>query len=92
MLVFWGSVQHGFNGFTHNPVTYAKQVQCAILLLQGEDDKWIEMAEINELFQNFKGDKQLVIFPNAGHQLLVTVDKKLWQNSVEFFLESIPRL
>ncbi len=87
MLIFWSSIHHGFNGLAHNPVTYAQQVRCTTLLLQGKEDKLIDMAEINELFQNLQSQKQLVTFPAAGHQLLVTVDKELWQNSVENFLK-----
>jgi uncharacterized protein len=26
LIIFWGGVQHGFNAFAHNPVTYAAQV------------------------------------------------------------------
>ncbi|MGB3513175.1 MAG: alpha/beta hydrolase [Microcoleaceae cyanobacterium] len=78
MFVFEGSIQHIFNGLAHNPITYIKQIKCATLLLQGKKDKWIDMVEINELFQNLQGQKQLVIFPKVGHQLLATVDKKLW--------------
>ncbi|WP_439346254.1 alpha/beta hydrolase [Vacuolonema iberomarrocanum] len=87
MLVFWGSVQHRFNGFTHNPVAYAKQVGVPALLLHGKFDKWTTVAEIEQIFENFRGFKQLTIFPNAGHNLLVTVDQDYWQQSVNQFLE-----
>jgi uncharacterized protein len=89
MIVFWGSVQHRVNGFTHNPVTYAQQVKCPTLILQGELDKWTSLAEIRQLFDQLKGRKQLVIFPEAGHQLLVTADQQLWRRSVDQFLEPI---
>jgi alpha-beta hydrolase superfamily lysophospholipase len=89
MLVFWGSIQHGFNGFTHNPVTYANQVQCPALLLHGRLDKWTTIAEINQIFQNLQGSKELTIFPNTGHSLLVTVDKEHWQRSVDQFLKGV---
>ena len=87
MLVFWGSVQHRFNGFTHNPVAYANQVEGPALLLHGKFDKWTTVAEIEQIFENFRGFKQLTIFPNAGHNLLVTVDQDYWQQSVNQFLE-----
>jgi uncharacterized protein len=87
LLVFWGSVQHRFNGFTHNPVTYAKQVKCPTLLLHGKLDKWTSVAEIDRIFRNLQGSKQLVIFPNAGHDLLVTVDRERWKQRVDRFLK-----
>ncbi|MDM9385184.1 alpha/beta hydrolase [Chlorogloeopsis sp. ULAP01] len=89
LLVFWGSIQQGFNGFAHNPVTYANQVKCPTLVFQGKQDQWTNMTEINELFQNLRATKQLVIFPNAKHQLLVTVNKEYWQQSVEKFFKGV---
>ncbi|MBI4783758.1 MAG: alpha/beta fold hydrolase [Oscillatoriophycideae cyanobacterium NC_groundwater_1537_Pr4_S-0.65um_50_18] len=89
LLIFWGSIQHGFNGFTHNPVAYAHQVKFPTLLLHGRLDRWTTMAEINQIFQNLQGSKQLVIFPNTGHTLLVTVDQERWKQRVERFLRGI---
>lgn len=89
LIVFWGSIQHGFNGFAHNPAIYAHQVNCPTLVLQGDRDKWIDRAELDELLQNLQEPKQLVLFPKAGHQLLVTVDRQFWRQSVERFLEGI---
>lgn len=89
LMVFWGGIQQGFNGFNHNPVIYAKSVESPTLILQGKLDKWTTLDEINEIYQNLQGSKQLVIFPDAGHDLLVTVDKQLWKRSIEKFLKGI---
>ncbi len=35
LLIFWGGVQQGFNAFRHNPVEYARNVACPVLLLHG---------------------------------------------------------
>ncbi|MDJ0553291.1 MAG: alpha/beta hydrolase [Microcoleaceae cyanobacterium MO_207.B10] len=91
LLVFWGSIQHGFNGFAYNPVDYAKQVNSPTLLMQGEQDKWVTVKEIKELFNNLKGDKKLVIFPNTGHELLVSVRREKWYQNVEQFLRNIKK-
>jgi uncharacterized protein len=89
LLVFWGSVQHRFNGFTHNPVTYASKVKCPTLVLHGKLDKWTTVAEIQQIYQNLQGSKQQVSFPNTGHSLLVTIDKNRWTQSVDQFLHGI---
>ncbi|MEM7725034.1 MAG: alpha/beta hydrolase [Cyanobacteria bacterium P01_A01_bin.45] len=89
LMVFWGGVQHGFNGFAHNPVTYASSVKCPALILHGKLDKWTTVAEIDEIFKNLQDFKKLVIFPDVGHNLLVTVDKKRWKKSVEKFLKRV---
>jgi uncharacterized protein len=85
-MVFWGSIQHRFNGFAHNPAGYARQIQCPTLILHGQKDKWTSVADIKKIYQNLSGPKQLVLFPKAGHNLLVTVDKPTWRRSVTEFL------
>lgn len=89
LVIFWGGIQHGINGFTHNPVTYASQVKYPTLVFHGKLDKWTTANEIHQIIQNLRGSKQLVIFPKAGHDLLVTHDKKLWQKNVTQFLNAI---
>jgi uncharacterized protein len=89
LLVFWASVQHGVNGFGHNPVHYASQVKCPTLILHGKLDKWMSVAAVQQIVHPLPEPKQLVIFPQAGHDLLVTVDKAYWKESIGQFL-SIP--
>jgi uncharacterized protein len=91
LIIFWGGIQHGFNAFSHNPVTYASQVECPTLILQGATDPWTKMAEVNEILQNLQGRKNLVVFPNTGHTVLVTVDKELWKSNVNKFLQAIQK-
>jgi uncharacterized protein len=86
LLIFWGSVQHGANGFTHNPMTFAKQVRCPTLVMQGERDRWTSVAEVKALVKNLQGPAELVVFPKADHQILVTIDKARWYQSVESLL------
>jgi alpha-beta hydrolase superfamily lysophospholipase len=88
LMVFWGSIQHRFNGFFHNPVAYATHVKCPTLILHGQRDRWTSQAEIDAIFENLHGSKQLVLFPSAAHQLLVTVDRELWSESIERFLKN----
>jgi uncharacterized protein len=89
LLLFWGGIQHGFNGFAHNPVDYARHVKCPTLILHGKQDKWTSLAEINEIFANIHSQKQLITFDRAGHNLLVSIDRNLWQESIEQFLNTI---
>jgi alpha-beta hydrolase superfamily lysophospholipase len=91
LLVFWGSIQHGFNGFAYNPVDYAKQVNCPTLLMQGELDKWVTVGEIKELFNNLKGFKELVLVPEIGHYMLVNVVEDQWYYSVDKFLGNLTK-
>jgi uncharacterized protein len=87
LLAFWGGIQQGFNGFTHNPITYAKQVTVPSLILQGQQDRWTTTTEIKALQKQLRGPSQRVVFPTAGHHLLVTVDPDLWRQKIDQFLQ-----
>jgi uncharacterized protein len=89
LLIFWGSVQHGANGFTHNPMTFAKQVRCPTLVMQGERDRWTSVAEVQSLVKNLKGPAELVVFPRAGHQVLVAADPSQWHQAVKSLLRKV---
>lgn len=41
----WGGWQQGFNGFRHNPVDYARRVRVPTLLMQGDRDDRVSVAE-----------------------------------------------
>lgn len=90
LLIFWGGVQHGFNGFGHNPLDFARGVDCPVLLLHGQQDKWVTTEQMETLIQTFPGSKkQLVVSPDAGHQQLIGVNRQLWDLTVHKFLSSL---
>ncbi|HEY9889642.1 MAG TPA: alpha/beta fold hydrolase, partial [Candidatus Obscuribacterales bacterium] len=88
LLVFWGGVQHGYNAFAHNPVRYARALTLPTLILQGEKDRWTRLEEVQDIYHNLPGAKEMVVFPGAGHNLLVTVDQPLWTEAIADFLTS----
>ncbi|HBB32737.1 MAG TPA: alpha/beta hydrolase [Cyanobacteria bacterium UBA8803] len=89
LLIFWAGVQHGVNGFTHNPIDFAHDVNCPALVIHGEQDKWTTVAEIKALFQNLKSPKQLIISPDVGHQQLIGIHRSLWNSTLKKFLNSL---
>lgn len=86
LLVFWGGIQNNFWGFSHNPVAYAKAATCPVLLLYGEQDPKVSRAEIDEIFANLRGPKQLRTYPKAGHESYLIAYKKEWVRDVADFL------
>lgn len=89
LVVFWGGIQHQFNGFSHNPIDYVQAVDCPTLIFSGDRDPLVEVEEVQQMLDNLNSQKKLVVFPNAGHQLLVKVDHQLWQENVETLLKSL---
>lgn len=86
LLVFWGGVQNGFWAFGHNPINYAKKINCPTLLMYGKEDKKVSRAEIDAIFSNLKGKKQLKIYERAGHENLLNKYGKEWRQDVGVFI------
>lgn len=62
LLVFWGGLQAGFNGFEHDPATYAASVACPILFLHGSDDRRARVKEARRVCAEVPGRRQLRSF------------------------------
>jgi dipeptidyl aminopeptidase/acylaminoacyl peptidase len=91
LLVFWGGMQHNFNGFAHNPVEYAKSVRCPVLLLHGADDPRVTRQQAESVFANLAGPKRLMMFEGVGHQPYLAARPQQWQDCVsEFLAENCP--
>jgi len=90
LMVFWGSVQHGFNGFAHNPADYAAAVQCPALVLHGDQDTRATTAEARAVYDRLAGPKQFVDFPGAGHDVPVAGEAQAWRAPVARFLDGLP--
>ena len=86
LLVFWGGVQNGFWAFGHNPSRYAKSISCPTLLLYGAQDKKVSKEEIEEIFANLKGRKELKIYEDGGHEDLFDKKQTEWRQDIEGFM------
>jgi uncharacterized protein len=86
LLVFWGGVENGFWAFGHNPTEYAKNIQVPVLLMYGEKDPKVSREEIDEIYTNLAGEKQLVTFKQAGHENYLSQYRIPWLTAVTEFL------
>jgi len=87
MLVFWGGVQHGMNGFAHNPCEYAPRVNCPALVMHGELDKRVSVPEVQAVYDALAGPKRLEVFPATGHESCYRTRPDLWGRHVTEFLD-----
>ena len=87
LLLFYGGIQTGFNPFKHNPTEYAKQIQIPTLVLYGAKDGRVTRKEIDQIYENLSGEKELVIFENSGHEIYLNDHKDDWSNEVDNFLK-----
>jgi len=87
LLVFWGGIENGFWAFKHCPTEYAKNISCPTLLMYGEKDKNVSKKEIDAIFANLKGEKELITYPLAGHENYLFKYKDEWTKDVQRFIE-----
>ena len=86
LLVFWGGVQNNFNAFEHNPEAYSASIHVPALLLYGEKDRNVSRQEIDRIFANLKGKKELKLYPESGHENYLIKYKEDWIKDVTHFL------
>jgi alpha-beta hydrolase superfamily lysophospholipase len=89
VLVFWGGVQAGFDGFRYNPVEYAASVHVPVLQMHGANDTRVTPAEARAVFERLRGPKTFELFPGAGHGSYVNVRPEEWKAAVTRFLDGL---
>ena len=85
LLVFWGGTINGFWAFGHNPIDYAKNISCPVLLFYGAKDPKVNRSEIDRIFKNLNGKKKLVVFKRAKHENYLDDNKMEWRKAVVEF-------
>jgi alpha-beta hydrolase superfamily lysophospholipase len=88
LLVFWGGVLHGYNGFSHNPAAYARRVRCPVLLLHGRDDYKVRAPEIEAVHRALPGETRLHVFDGLGHESFAAQRPDEWKAVLASFLQS----
>lgn len=87
LLVLWGSVLGGFNGFGLDPVEDAAAVQVPSLVLHGDADPTVPVEAARELADALKA--KLVLVPGAGHVSLVGAAPDLWEAATTALLDEV---
>jgi alpha-beta hydrolase superfamily lysophospholipase len=88
LLLFWGSVQLGFNGFDHNPAEYAAAVDCPVLLMTGDKDPNVSTEQTEAIYRSLHGRKKLHLFAGLGHEPYLAKQGREWGHLVGQFLDS----
>lgn len=86
LFVFWGGVQVGFSGFSHNPEEYALACACPTLVLHGTDDRNARPEDGQAIFDNLAGIKEIALIEGVGHESLYGKAPGKWKSAVERFL------
>lgn len=86
LLVFWGGVQGGFDGFQYRPAGSASHIERPTLLMNGDSDPWVRPDEARAIFDALKGPKTLRFFAGVGHDSCLRGRPEEWKCSVAEFL------
>jgi uncharacterized protein len=87
ILVFWGGLINGHSGFKHNPVDYAAQVSCPVLMLHGIDDERATIDQAQRVFDRINSEtKYFETFENISHESYVIANPDQWTRYVSGFL------
>lgn len=82
----------GFNLEETSSLDGVKNTSIPILLLHGEDDRFVPCDMSREIHKNSNGCTTLVTFPKAGHGLCYMIAPKEYEATCFTFLDNIPAL
>lgn len=92
LVTFWMGIERGFNGFKFQTATYAKEVNCPVLMQWGRSDRLVLEKETNRIFNAIpNGKKKLVIYEASDHESFLYREPQKWRTETEQFLTSNTR-
>ena len=86
ILLFWGSVRLGVNGFGHDVVAYARASHVPVLVVHGEQDRRAHVEGARRIYDALPGRKGWVLIPGAGHVNPCLTDPQKWQREIDLFV------
>ncbi|MBR2860999.1 MAG: alpha/beta hydrolase [Clostridia bacterium] len=75
----------GFNVEEASAREAVKNAKVPILLVHGEDDKFVPCRMSYDIYENCTGDKKLITFEGAGHGLSFLVDAERYKKEINEF-------
>ncbi|HEO65824.1 MAG TPA: alpha/beta fold hydrolase [Spirochaetes bacterium] len=89
LLVFWGGVQHGMNGFDLDSIRSAKAITVPTLVLGGSDDQKVPSDELKAIYKNLSCQKKLYIFRGLGHHHLYPFRPEEYLKILSQFMDTL---
>ena len=86
-FVVLGALLYGrFRLWESDSVKSVKQTGIPILLIHGEDDRFVPCSMSKEIYAACAGPKKLLTIPEAGHGLCYLVAPALYEDAVADFM------
>jgi hypothetical protein len=80
-------VQHSFNFFSHNPIDYARAVNCPTLVLHGEKDQRSMIEQARGIARSIGARARFIGYEGVPHMAIVDARPEDWKRDVRSFLE-----
>lgn len=88
LLVFWGGVLQGYDGFDHEPIDEAAAVACPTLFLHGGQDLNVTRAEARSIYERIPARKRWHCFEDLGHKPYYPEAEAEWEAVLGRFFEA----
>ena len=62
---------------------------CPLVILSGDADHNLPLADVKEVFEQVKDRARLVVFPGAGHIAMPETDPALYERELDAFLAEV---
>lgn len=64
------------------------KIKCPVLFIHGQEDDYVPYYMVNELFEAFNGEKQLLVIEEARHANSINTDKEKYTDGVNHFMNT----
>ncbi len=87
ILLFWGGLQLGVDGYDHDVTRYAAEIDVPVLIVHGGRDHRASVAGARSVYEQLRSDrKEFVVINDAGHVNPCVTDPQDWSDRVGNFL------
>lgn len=87
-FTFWAGLLNGQSFFNMKPSSYAKDIQCPVLLQWGRHDLLVPEKDTKKIFDNIaSSSKQMVIYEQSEHESYCVKEKDKWIATMSAFLQ-----
>lgn len=90
ILLFWGGIRLGANGFSHDVTAYAASVRTPVLVIHGDQDRRATIDGAGKVYDALAGERQFLLMKAAGHVNPCLADRETWKRDVASFISSFP--
>jgi len=91
-ILLGARIYGGFNLQETSALEAVKKAKMPLLLLHGEDDRFVPCNMSQDICDASNGNCQLYTFPNAGHGLSYMADPVRYEYAISSFLHNIPAM